>query len=564
MTSDQRLDSALPPWVALYDPGLPADIVLEHDDALSIFRTCVAELGDRPLAHYFDVSLSARTIDDISDAIACAFLSSGLREGDRIALYMQNVPQYLIALVASWKIGGVAVGCNPMLRDRELNKLLRDSGARACISLEALHDSIVRSAIADTSVKICLTTSELDFRPEHELANHPSRSAPPSREDATDLLELAARHAGEQPPLLRTAGDAVAVLTYTSGTTGPSKGAMNTHRCLAFSAQTIRDWTHTAPDDVVLGAAPLFHVTGLVAGIGLALSGRIPLVLSGRFKAAETARLIERYRATTSVAALTAYLALSNDELARTYDLSSLTKALSGGAPVPAAAVADIRARTGLVIRNAYGLTETTGGTHSTPLGREGPVDPETGALSVGLPMFGTDARIVDDEGNELPAGAIGEIAIRGPQVVPGYWSNPEETAAALSAGEFRTGDMGKIDNEGWLYVVDRRKDLIIASGYKVWPREVEDVLYEHSAVREAAVVGVPDGYRGETIHAYVSFKPGAVAETAELIEFCRRRLAAYKCPREIAVLHDLPKTATGKILRRELRQPQSPADGAT
>ncbi|HEY4095840.1 MAG TPA: AMP-binding protein, partial [Baekduia sp.] len=209
---------------------------------------------------------------------------------------------------------------------------------------------------------------------------------------------------------------------------------------------------------------------------------------------------------------------------------------------------------TGSPLHTVYGLTETTSPSHMTPLGERPPVDPGTGALAVGLPVTATDSRIVGEDGATLAPGATGEIAIRGPQVVPGYWGRPEESAAALPNGELRTGDVGLVDADGWFYVVDRIKDLINASGFKVWPRDVEDALYEHPAVREVAVVGVPDEYRGETVKAYVSLKAGATAGEAELIAFARERLAAYKAPRAIAFVDELPKTASGKILRRELR----------
>jgi long-chain acyl-CoA synthetase len=346
----------------------------------------------------------------------------------------------------------------------------------------------------------------------------------------------------------------VAILTYTSGTTGPPKGAMNTHRNVVFDSCIFRDWLHVTDEDVVLGIAPLFHITGLIAGIGLALSAPLPLVLAYRFDPAETLRLIETHRATISVAAITAYLALLRDESVGSRDISSLTKAYSGGGPIPPAVVEEFERRTGVVIRSAYGLTETTSATHLTPLSGRAPTDAATGALAVGIPVFNTWMRILDDEGSPVAVGEVGEVAIAGPQVVPGYWDKPKETAHAIRGGELRTGDVGKVDAEGWLYIVDRKKDMIVASGYKVWPREVEDVIYEHPAVHEAAVVGAPDEYRGETVRAFVSLKPGTEADPAELIAFCRERLAAYKCPRSVDILDELPKTVSGKILRRELR----------
>jgi long-chain acyl-CoA synthetase len=305
---------------------------------------------------------------------------------------------------------------------------------------------------------------------------------------------------------------------------------------------------------VILGIAPLFHITGLIAHIGLAFCVPAPLVLGYRFDPAETCRLIERHHTTVTVAAITAYLAMAADEALERYDISSLQKAYSGGAPIPPAVVEDFERRTGIVIRCAYGLTETTSPTHLTPLGRRSPVDPSSGALAVGVPVFDTTARILGEHGDPLPPMDVGEVAVSGPQVIAGYWNKPEESEHAIQDGELLTGDVGKMDEDGWLYIVDRKKDLIVASGFKVWPREVEDVLYEHAAVREAAVVGAPDPYRGETVHAFVSLKPGRRVGSDELVRFCRERIAAYKCPRVVEVVDELPKTASGKILRRHLR----------
>jgi long-chain acyl-CoA synthetase len=296
----------------------------------------------------------------------------------------------------------------------------------------------------------------------------------------------------------------------------------------------------------------LFHVTGLIAHIATALLVPVPLVLAFRFDADEACRLIERHGATFTVAAITAYTAMLN--AGSTCDLGSLSKAYSGGAPVSAASAAAWEARTGHPLLVAYGLTETTSPTHLVPLGERAPVDPGSGALSVGRPVAGTTVRIVDPDGAEVRVGEAGEIAVRGPQVVPGYWRDAEATAHALPHGELRTGDVGLVDADGWLYVVDRLKDLINTSGFKVWPRDVEDVLYAHPAVREAAVVGVPDAYRGETVKAFVSLKDHESVAPDALIAFARERLAAYKYPREVEVLAELPKTASGKILRRSLR----------
>jgi long-chain acyl-CoA synthetase len=264
---------------------------------------------------------------------------------------------------------------------------------------------------------------------------------------------------------------------------------------------------------------------------------------------------LREHRPVYTVGPSTAFMALLARPDATAADFASFLLISSGGAPLPPAVVEGFRARTGgLYLANGYGLTECTAPCASVPPGSEAPVDPASGTLAVGVPGPGTMVRILDDAGAEVPFGEQGEIAVSGPMVVPGYWNRPEESAAAIPGGELLTGDIGFMDEDGWLYVVDRKKDMINASGFKVWPREVEDVLYTHPAVREAAVVGVPDAYRGESVKAYVSLRPGAEADAEQLVAYCRERLAAYKYPREVEVLGELPKTATGKILRRELR----------
>jgi len=546
-----------PPWVALYDEGLPATLAPQHATVLDMFAAAVAAAPAAPLVHYFDRTLSVGEVDGMSDALAVGLAERGVRTGDRVALYLQNVPQFVIAALAVWKAGAIVVSCNPMLRAGELRRQLLDAGASAMVTLEGLFDESGRSGIEGTAVDLVVTTSELEFRGDPPPPRGP---APAGTVDFGDLLR---RHAQDRPAGDRVGPDDVAVLTYTSGTTGPPKGAMNTHRNMVYTAHVYRDWAHITTDDVILGIAPLFHVTGLIAHLALGLLVPVPIVLTYRFDAALTCALIERYRATFTVAAITAFHAILAAPARAQHDLSSLTKAYSGGAPIAAAFVEEYERATGTTIRSAYGLTETTSPTHLTPLGRRTPVDPATGAFAAGIPVFGTISRIVDDAGEELPAGVAGEVLIRGPQVVPGYWNQPEETANALPDGELHTGDIGFTDPDGWLYIVDRSKDLIVASGYKVWPREVEDVLYAHPAVLEAAAVGVPDSYRGETVAAFVSLAPGATATPDELVAHCREHLAAYKRPSRITVLDTLPKTASGKILRRTLRDDAAhqPAD---
>jgi long-chain acyl-CoA synthetase len=307
--------------------------------------------------------------------------------------------------------------------------------------------------------------------------------------------------------------------------------------------------------DAILGLAPLFHVTGLVAQLALGAWAGIPLVLFHRFDAAEALRLCEKWGATMSLAAITAYIALLHHGDGGRF----LPKCYSGGAPVAPSLTDQFEARFGAYIHNIYGLTESNSPSHAVPLGVRAPVDPASGALSIGVPVPNCDAKVLslEDPAREAAPGEAGELALRGPMMFAGYWNKPEETARAFIDGYFRTGDVAIMDERGWFYLVDRKKDMIIASGFKIWPREVEDTLYQHPAVREAALIGEPDAYRGESVKAFIALKDGHQADSAEMIRFCRERMSAYKCPREVEFIPELPKTATGKFLRRALRERQ-------
>ncbi|MCF7553102.1 class I adenylate-forming enzyme family protein [Pseudonocardia sp. WMMC193] len=540
------------PWLARYDDGQPASLTPEFPDMVSLLRATVAAHPDADAIRYFDGRISYAELDARSDALAVGLLDAGFAPGERAALFVQNDPQYVIALIAVWKAGGIAVNVNPMNRERELKLLLTDSGAAALVTLESMYP-VAAAVLAETDVRIVVTTSEL----EDQTRNDPRILGGVSRvahEGTLDLAELVARFRGRRPPTVDLAPEDTAVLTYTSGTTGPPKGAMNTHANLVFNSQTYRQLCELGPDDVILGVAPLFHITGLIGHVTAALLLGCPLVLFHRFDPAVALEVIEQERATFTVGSITVFIALMNAPGARRESLSSLTKIWSGGAPIPPSTVKAFESTFGQYIHNIYGLTETTSPSHGVPAHAQAPVDEASGALSVGVPVYDTVVRIVGEDGEDLPPGEVGEIVTTGPQVVKGYWNKPEETAKALPGRSLHTGDVGYMDSDGWFYIVDRKKDQINVSGYKVWPREVEDMLYEHPAVREAAVIGVPDDYRGETVKAFVSLRPGASATAAELIAFTRERMAAYKYPRQVEFLDEIPKTVSGKLLRRELR----------
>jgi len=548
------------PWLKLYPCRVPHDLEIRLNTALDDFRTSAARRPDIPAVYYFDYTISYGEIDRLSDNLAAAFYDLGLKKGDRIVLDLQNVPQFLVALYAAWKLGAIVVPLNPMYKEKELTYFCQDSGAKIFFILEEVASNLDLSFLRETSIEKVVTTSPLDMLPsEMDKPNLLKDTKKVSIPGTFDMLELLDRYKDKKVGDPRLSPDDVAYLTYTSGTTGPPKGAMNTHGNIAFNARVYKTMLSMDENDVVLGVAPLFHVTGEVAHLAIAALAGIPVVLYYRFDPGETLRLIERWRVTMTVASITVYIALMNHPDIKKRDVSTFVKAYSGGAPVSPATVDQFEELTGLYIYNAYGLTETNSPSHLVPWGKRAPVDQDSGALSVGVPIPNAVIKIMDLEKGtqELGPGEIGEIVDKGPMVVPGYWQKPEETKHAIRDGWLYTGDVGKMDDDGWFYVVDRKKDMIVAAGYKVWPRDVEDVIYQHPGVKETAVVGVPDPYRGETVKAFVALKEGMEGSVTpqDIISFCKSRMAAYKYPRQVEIVSEIPKTLTGKFLRRVLRE---------
>jgi long-chain acyl-CoA synthetase len=559
------MDSASQPrkWLSLYPKEYLHDLTPEAANALDHLRKTVQHHGQNPALYYFEKIISFKELDEMSDAFACALKDLGVKKGDRVALYLQNIPQFVIGQFGIWKSGGIIVPLNPMYREKELSYYFRDASVQVLVCMESLYGEMVRRVAKETGLKHVVTTSELDFLdPKSPLPSILSGVEKVKVSKDSDFMKLLERYQGKHPPEVKLSRDDVAYLTYTSGTTGPPKGAMNTHGNVVFNSEVYRHCWKLTPSDVMLGVAPFFHVTGMVGHIGTCIASGTPLVLHYRFDPKTTFQMIERWKATCTIGAITVFIALMNDPEIGKYDLSSFRKVYSGGAPVIPAVVERFEKLTGTYIHNVYGLTETTSPATLVPLGLRAPVDPATGAIAIGVPIPSHEAKIVDlgDPQKELPPGEVGELAVKGPGVVPGYWNKPEETAHAIRQGWLFTGDVGTMDSRGWVYLLDRKKDMIIASGFKVWPREVEDAIYLHPSVKEVAVVGVPDPYRGETVKAFVALKEGFEGKVTgdEIMAHCKERMAAYKYPRQVEFVKEVPKTATGKFLRRALRDSKS------
>ncbi|MGW3391309.1 class I adenylate-forming enzyme family protein [Streptomyces cinereoruber] len=539
---------------------VPAETAVVHDSLVAAWKDRVAKNPDATALRYFDGALSAREVDSASDALAAAFEARGTGRGDRVGVYLQNVPQYALVMLALWKLGATVLGLNPMYRRQELRRIVDDAGAVGIVCADTDVEETL-GTLAGSTVRWLVSTSALDYQSRDDARVFATTERPAPAPDG-DLVALIGEFAGRRPSPVRPTRDDLAFLTYTSGTTGPPKGAMNTHGNVLDVVATCAEWTGLGDGDVVLAVAPLFHITGAVVNATLSLLTDTTLVLTGRFHPEVALEAFAEHGVTFTIGSITAYNAIHELPHAGPEHFASVKALYSGGAPIPPATVERFRERFGVYLHNGYGMTETTSAVIAVPAGRRAPVHPPSGTLSVGMPLPGLTARVVDLHGRPVPPGEQGELELSGPQVVPGYWENPEATERTMPGGRLRTGDVAVIDEEGWVYLVDRLKDQINVSGYKVWPREVEDALYEHPSVLEAAVIGEPDEYRGEVVVAYVSLKTGADATRDELIAFSRDRLAAYKCPRRIHFVADLPKTQSGKIRRAELRGtgPASPA----
>lgn len=484
------------------------------------------EYGDRPAVKLDEYVLSYRQLYRQASAVAGDLRAQGVFPGDRVGLVLPNLPAYPVLFYGALLAGAVAVPMNPLLNAREVEYYLTDSGMTLVYGLEG-SDTVVSAAAAKVGIR--------------------SVSVP-----ATGPINLSGSAIHE--PADRTDDD-TAVILYTSGTTGKPKGAELTHRNLSTNAATTVDTLiRVGPEDVILGCLPLFHVFGLTCGLNAAVKAGALLTLIPRFEAAKALQVLARDRVTVLEGVPTMYAAMLHSPDAEHADMSSLRTCITGGAPMPVEILKSFEKTFGCEIYEGYGLSETA------PIACFNQPGHQRRPGTIGIPVRGCALRIVDDGGEDVPDGMPGEIAIQGENLMKGYWNRPEATAEAIPDGWFRTGDIAARDRDGYYTIVDRKKDLIIRGGYNVYPREVEEVLYEHPCVAEAAVIGIDHAVLGEEVGAAVALKHGAHAEAEELKTFVRGRLAAYKYPREIWFVDALPKGPTAKILRREV-QPPNPAE---
>ena len=548
------------PWFRSYEEGAPHAIDVPGITLPELLDRTVSRVPNKVAVRFFlDPRLSVPTLTwaelrDRTRRFATALFQLGVRKGDRVAIMLPNCPEFLIAFYGALRIGAIPVNMNPMYVAREMREQLGDSGSETLVLLDQFFPRL-REIHAATRVRRAIVvdvTEDLPW-PARTLARFAQsrrgeRPRVPAETDVSFFHELL-RSYPPTPPGASLLPSDIALLQYTGGTTGTPKGAMLTHRNLVANGLQARAWFPGLREEqeVILGAVPLFHAYGLL-GHFLGVVGAAESVLLPRPKPDVVLEALHRFRPTLFPGVPTLYAGIVDHPRVGEYDLRTGTQCLSGAASLPASLVERFEALTGGRLVEGYGLTE------ASPLTHGNPVNGERRLGSIGVPVPGTDARIVDlATGEPLPPGGEGELEVRGPQVMLGYWNRPAETAEVIHDGWLRTGDICRMDADGWFYLVDRRKEMIDASGFKVVPREVEEVLLMHPAVQEAVVAGVPDAYRGETVKAFVVLRPGQEASAEEITAFCRLHLAAFKIPRQVEFRAQLPKSLVGKYLRRVL-----------
>ena len=539
-------------WQRHWPPGVDeAHIRLPDDSLPARLKATAARMPRKAALVFYGREVSFAELDEASDRFAAWLRGRGLGPGDRVALYLENCPQFAIAHFGALKVGAITVALNPMHKAHELGHELEDSGARVLVAADAGRE-IVESVRDRAALDAVVRVSYRDYLPDD-----PTLPLPPSlREDAPrrpagwDELGAIVGGGATLRALEPRARHDTALIQYTSGTTGAPKGAELTHGNVTANCELVRAFFGIGAADVLLGVVPWFHITGMEVQLNLMAYTGATLVALHRFDVETALRAIQRYRCTVTTLIATINVAILNHPATPTCDLTSLRLCASGGAPVPAEIARRWEAVTGHRLVEGYGLTETTAPTHSNP-----PHRPRYGTVGVPLPYTGVRIVSLEDGVTEVAPGESGEIAIRGPMVAKGYWRRPEATAEAIPDGWLRTGDIGRVDEEGYFTIEERKKDLIKASGYSVFPAEVEAIMYRHPAVAEVGVVGVPDPYRGEDVLAFVVRRTGATATERELVEWCRAEMAVYKAPRAVRFVPALPKTGSGKIVKRALRE---------
>jgi long-chain acyl-CoA synthetase len=564
------VNTSTKPWLQFYDEGVPESIDYPEVPLDQLLNNSAAKHPDQRAiifggsvgSRVMDKALSYQELDDAVDRFAAAMQSLGVKKGDRVAIFMPNCPQFVIAYYGAMRAGGIAVPCNPLYTAKELAYQLNDSGAEILVTLTMFYDMV--SGIRDeTKLRHIITANIKEYFPpllkvlftlaKEKKDGHAARISHSDDIWFQDLLTLA----GTNPEPSDSQPEDTACLIYTGGTTGIPKGAELTHRNVVSNAIAGSYWSHSREaEEISIGALPFFHSYGMTAVMNMTIATASTMILVPDPRdVMHIMGSISKHKATLYSAVPSSYTRINTHPQVKEFDLSSVRVCLSGAAPLPREVQETFQAITGGKLVEAFGMTEASPATHVNPLNRN-----KIG--TIGTPWPDTDARIVDiDTGEiELPQGEIGEMIMQGPQIMKGYWNMPTETANMLREHPdigpglwLHSGDIAQMDEEGYFQIVDRKKDMIICSGYNVYPRNIEEVLYQHPAVQEAGVVGMLDEYRGETVIAFVVLKEGMTATEQEIIDCCAQNMAKYKVPSRVIFRDSLPMTAVGKVLRREL-----------
>jgi long-chain acyl-CoA synthetase len=525
-------------WLAHYPEGIKNEVTIPNKPLGQILQETTEKYPDNNALSFYGRKFTYEQLNSLVQTFTSALQRNQVQKGDRVAIMLPNCPQYVVSYYGILTAGAIVTQVNPMSVERELEYILMDSGAETIVVLDALYPR-VKSVQALTKLRniivVNLQPSGQDFPPDRSFESFLSESS------------------GNVLPIQMDPLHDIAVLQYTGGTTGRSKGAMLTHRnvfanviqCYEFFKEEME-----LGKERYLTVIPLFHVFGMSSCMNLSIFTGSESIMLPRFELDEVLNTIKNEQPTVFPGVPTMYVAITSHPRSEEYGIKSIRTCNSGSAPMPVELLRSFERKTGSKILEGYGLSEASPTTHCNPPF----ADRKPGSVGIGVPS--TEYKIVDvaTGREEVPVGELGEVIIKGPQIMKGYWNMPEETANTLRDGWLYTGDIAKVDEDGYLYIVDRKKDLIIASGFNVYPRDIEEVLYEHPAVQEAVCIGVPDPYRGEDVKAVIVLKAGKTVTEEEIVYYCKQNLAAYKVPRQVEFREQLPKTNVGKILRRALR----------
>lgn len=559
------------PWLKFYPPDISATIDYPKEPLFGLLSETARKHPEWVALSYLGKKITYKELDELANQIANGLISLGVTKGSKVALILPNVPQYVFCFFGILKCGAIVVPCNPLYREKEIEFQLANSESVAVVVLNNIvgpnnfYQEFEKCRPRLSKLKHVFVTSVTDYLPplKKQLAGPVRKIQTLQKEGTVKLTDFIRNQSKIEPstePLHIDSKNDIAVIQYTGGTTGISKGAMLTHENLVSNAVIMSNWIGISKDqETILGVLPFFHIYGLSVAMTSAIYTGQRIVMLPTFNPKEVLETIQKEKIQLFPGVPTMYVALLHHPELGNYSISSVERCVSGGAPLPVEVQKKFNAVTGGKLIEGYGLTEASPVTHCNVM-RPKVITKEG---SIGVPYPNTDAKIVDIETGmkDLPLGEVGELAVKGPQVMKGYWNNEEETNKVFRGEWLLTGDIAKEDEDGFFFIVDRKKDLIDASGFKVWPREVEEVLYTHPDIKEAAVIGVPDEYRGETVKAFVVLKDKTKNPGAEQIKaFCKDRIAPYKVPKIVEFADDLPKSMIGKVLRRKLREKEEQA----